>query len=175
MERRAVGIAKSPAGDDVDRSRVFSRTRTPGSGKSAEYAQITQAAAAEDKLCAGGSAATAMTRSRRRPRPRRRRRPSRVGGIGKRGEFPDRYAARRGPAAAAELYPPADDSDSDWSDPRTARTRARGAVKKRPPGAGGIGDFARIFLEIYRVHYAAEVRLSWINNRGADLPTERAA
>ena len=143
--RRAVAdaLATAPAGDDVDEAlQALLEDADAGVRASAEYAMMTQAAAAEDKLVRrrlrgdGEDASSSSTAPPPAEKPPSR---ERWRGTG-RGDTPP--LAPDEVAAAAEFPdPPADESDSDWgsdSDGEDAPPAAPDETLRR--GAGGIGD-----------------------------------
>ena len=146
MERRAVAdaLATAPAGDDVDEAlAVLLEDADAGVRASAEYAMMTHAANAEDKLVRrrlrGDGDDEAQSSSSAPPPAEKPPSRERWRGTG-RGDTPP--LAPDEVAAAAEFPdPPADDSDSDWgsdSDGEDAPPAAPDETLRR--GAGGIGD-----------------------------------
>jgi len=146
MERRAVAdaLATAPAGDDVDEAlAALLEDADAGVRASAEYARLTQAAAAEDKLVRrrlrGDGDDDAQSSSSAPPPAEKPPSRERWRGTG-RGDTPP--LAPDEIAAAAEFPdPPADDSDSDWgsdSDGEDAPPAAPDETLRR--GAGGIGE-----------------------------------
>jgi transposase len=144
VERRAVAdaLATAPAGDDVDEAlAVLLEDADAGVRASAEYARMTQAAAAEDKLVRRRLRGDDDAQSSSTAPPPADKPPSRERWRGTgRGDTPP--LAPEEVAHAAEFPdPPADDSDSDWgdsSDGEDAPPAAPDETLRR--GAGGIGD-----------------------------------
>ena len=145
MERRAVAdaLATAPAGDDVDEAlQALLEDADAGVRASAEYAMMTHAANAEDKLVRrrlrgdGDDAQSSSTAPPPAEKPPSR---ERWRGTG-RGDTPP-LAPDEAAAAAEFPDPPADESDSDWgsdSDGDDAPPAAPDETLRR--GAGGIGD-----------------------------------
>ena len=144
MERRAVAdaLATAPAGDDVDEAlQALLEDADAGVRASAEYAMMTHAANAEDKLVRrrlrgdGDDAQSSSTAPPPAEKPPSR---ERWRGTG-RGDTPP--LAPDEVAAAAEFPdPPADDSDSDWSDSDGEDAPPAAPDETLRRGAGGIGD-----------------------------------
>ena len=145
LARRAVAdaLATAPAGDDVDEAlQALLEDADAGVRASAEYAMMTHAANAEDKLVRrrlrgdGDDVQSSSTAPPPAEKPPSR---ERWRGTG-RGDTPP--LAPDEVAAAAEFPdPPADDSDSDWgsdSDGEDAPPAAPDETLRR--GAGGIGE-----------------------------------
>ena len=145
MERRAVAdaLATAPAGDDVDEAlQALLEDADAGVRASAEYARMTQAAAAEDKLVRrrlrGDGDDEAQSSSTAPPPADKPPSRERWRGTG-RGDTPP--LAPDEVAAAAEFPdPPADDSDSDWSDSDGDDAPPAAPDETLRRGAGGIGD-----------------------------------
>ena len=145
MERRAVAdaLATAPAGDDVDEAlAVLLEDADAGVRASAEYARMTQAAAAEDKLVRrrlrGDGDDEAQSSSTAPPPAEKPPSRERWRGTG-RGDTPP--LAPEEVAHAAEFPdPPADDSDSDWSDSDGEDAPPAAPDETLRRGAGGIGD-----------------------------------
>ena len=143
VARRAVAdaLATAPAGDDVDEAlQALLEDADAGVRASAEYARMTQAAAAEDKLVRRRLRGDDDAQSSSTAPPPAEKPPSRERWRGTgRGDTPP--LAPDEVAAAAEFPdPPADDSDSDWdsSDGEDAPPAAPDETLRR--GAGGIGE-----------------------------------
>ncbi len=144
LARRAVAdaLATAPAGDDVDEAlQALLEDADAGVRASAEYARMTQAAAAEDKLVRRRLRGDDDAQSSSTAPPPAEKPPSRERWRGTgRGDTPP--LAPDEVAAAAEFPdPPADDSDSDWgsdSDGDDAPPAAPDETLRR--GAGGIGE-----------------------------------
>ena len=145
MERRAVAdaLATAPAGDDVDEAlQALLEDADAGVRASAEYARMTQAAAAEDKLVRrrlrGDGDDEAQSSSTAPPPAEKPPSRERWRGTG-RGDTPP--LAPDEVAAAAEFPdPPADDSDSDWSDSDGEDAPPAAPDETLRRGAGGIGE-----------------------------------
>ena len=145
MERRAVAdaLATAPAGDDVDEAlAVLLEDADAGVRASAEYAMMTHAANAEDKLVRrrlrGDGDDEAQSSSSAPPPAEKPPSRERWRGTG-RGDTPP--LAPDEVAAAAEFPdPPADDSDSDWSDSDGEDAPPAAPDETLRRGAGGIGE-----------------------------------
>ena len=145
MERRAVAdaLATAPAGDDVDEAlAVLLEDADAGVRASAEYAMMTHAANAEDKLVRrrlrGDGDDEAQSSSTAPPPAEKPPSRERWRGTG-RGDTPP--LAPDEVAAAAEFPdPPADDSDSDWSDSDGEDAPPAAPDETLRRGAGGIGE-----------------------------------
>ena len=145
LARRAVAdaLATAPAGDDVDEAlAVLLEDADAGVRASAEYARMTQAAAAEDKLVRrrlrGDGDDEAQSSSTAPPPAEKPPSRERWRGTG-RGDTPP--LAPDEVAAAAEFPdPPADDSDSDWSDSDGEDAPPAAPDETLRRGAGGIGE-----------------------------------
>ena len=137
----ADALATAPAGDDVDEAlQALLEDADAGVRASAEYARMTQAAAAEDKLVRRRLRGDDDAQSSSTAPPPAEKPPSRERWRGTgRGDTPP--LAPDEVAAAEFPDPPAEDSDSDWgsdSDGEDAPPAAPDETLRR--GAGGIGD-----------------------------------
>ena len=139
----ADALATAPAGDDVDEAlQALLEDADAGVRASAEYARMTQAAAAEDKLVRrrlrGDGDDEAQSSSTAPPPAEKPPSRERWRGTG-RGDTPP--LAPDEVAAAAEFPdPPADDSDSDWSDSDGEDAPPAAPDETLRRGAGGIGE-----------------------------------
>ena len=141
--RRAVAdaLATAPAGDDVDEAlAVLLEDADAGVRASAEYARMTHAANAEDKLVRRRLRGDDDAQSSSTAPPPAEKPPSRERWRGTgRGDTPP--LAPDEVAAAAEFPdPPADDSDSDWSDSDGEDAPPAAPDETLRRGAGGIGE-----------------------------------
>ena len=145
IERRAVAdaLATAPAGDDVDEAlQALLEDADAGVRASAEYAMMTHAANAEDKLVRrrlrGDGDDEAQSSSTAPPPAEKPPSRERWRGTG-RGDTPP--LAPDEVAAAAEFPdPPADESDSDWSDSDGEDAPPAAPDETLRRGAGGIGE-----------------------------------
>ena len=138
----ADALATAPAGDDVDEAlAVLLEDADAGVRASAEYAMMTQAAAAEDKLVRrrlrGDGDDEAQSSSTAPPPAEKPPSRERWRGTG-RGDTPP-LAPDEAAAAAEFPDPPADDSDSDWGSDSDGDDAPPAAPDKTLRG-GGIGE-----------------------------------